>query len=193
MINFSLCLRIIKYTILKRITLLLIIITTTSCSVFKTKDHYVSLPQSWQELVVPLKTFELASRSEITKINGQQLQLELKNHKKAVVLFVVNYCPSNSNLKHLETYCLKNEYKLFIVMYNFDRVPFIFNQDIETPIFVMDSDFYKNRKENDYIKAFENDLGDNFSKYTPYYIFYNGTYQPNLGEEFKTKLTNKTN
>lgn len=179
---------------MKKLVLLFIsYIILTSCSIFRHDDSYDKLPLSWKELVVPLETFEQVSRSEITKINGYQLQTELKKHEKAVVQFIVNYCPSNSNLKPLEAYCLKNDYKLFLVMFDFDRVPFIFNQNIESPVFVMDSEYYKSKKQNDYTNAFRDDLANNLPKYAPYYVFYSGVYQPNLGDELKKELTANIN
>lgn len=154
----------------------------TSCNIIKPKDQYGDLPQSWKDIVVPLGDFDHAKRSEITKINGIQLQDELKKHPKALVRFVVNYCPANQDLKSFEDYSIENGYRLFIVMYDF-RMPYmIFNQPINSPVFAIDTPHYNTENTNKSSKRFINEmLGkaiDEKVDIESFYVFNQGIYVP---------------
>lgn len=154
----------------------------TACQVIKPKDRYGDLPQSWKDIVVPLGDFNQAKRSEITKINGIQLQDELKKHPKALVRFVVNYCPANQDLKSFEDYSIENGYRLFIIMYDF-RMPYmIFNQSINSPVFAIDTPHYNTENTNKSSKRFINEmLGkaiDEKVEIESFYVFNQGIYVP---------------
>lgn len=161
---------------------LTVLVLGTSCNIIKPKDGYSDLPQGWKDIVVPLSDFDQAQRSEITKINGVQLQQELKKHPKALVRFVVNYCPANRDLKVFEDYTQENGYRVFIVMYDFRTPYMIFNQSIVSPVFAIDTPYYNTKNVNKSKKCFINqmlgkEVGEKI-EYESFYVFNSGVYVP---------------
>lgn len=159
-----------------RLLFLPILLLLNSCSIWSHKDYYSELPKGWKEIVVPFQNLDQSSKDQIYKINGLDLKKELLNHEKAMVLLLVNYCPSNRNLKQIETDLIQDGYTVFKVMFDYNKIPYVYYQDTDTPFFVMDSHYYNAKGIKNYAKAFTQDLTPELSTTFTRYEFHKGHY-----------------
>lgn len=133
-------------------------IIMTSCVVAGITNDYNKLPDSWKAIVVPLKSFDQVNRGEITKINGLQLQEELKKYPEALVYVITNHRQDIVSIKQLEDDVQKLGIKLFLVMDGYFFANVTYDQRMYSPVFVMDNDFYKKKHSKTYKRYFINDI-----------------------------------
>lgn len=131
-----------------------------SCGSTK-KSGYKKLTQEEKQTIVPLTSFDQTEKGNIYTINATQLKEELQNHPKAMVCFYSNSCTDNECCRPMEEnikYASENDYKLFLVMKNYDNLSENFEKQGDNPVFSIDNEYYKRKKELLYTRYFINDL-----------------------------------
>jgi hypothetical protein len=146
-------------------------------------SDYGKLDEKQKSSIVTLTNFNELKPGILYKINGNQLREEIKKSPKALVYQFANGCTSEycKPLIVYENYAKKHGYKLFLVMVGYADLDKTTDQDINSPLFVIDDKYYKTRLRNKYCRFFNNELLNRplKSKDTEYqgnlYFFNNGT------------------
>lgn len=145
---------------MKYFLFIIITITSYSCRIRGITNDYQYLHENQKTKILPLSTFAEAKNGFVYMINGAQLRNELKNHEKSIVYVFKNGCTSDhcKPLIVYETFARNNGYQLFLVMDGYINFDASMDQHIAGNLFVIDNDYYKEKKRLKYSRLFENDL-----------------------------------
>jgi len=145
----------------RSILLLFCSIMFSSCAIQGLTNDYNGLSENQKETIVPLKSFdETTDLDKIYKINGYQLQEELKKYPKAMVYVFKNGCTSEycKPLYFYENFANQNNYKLFLVMNGYANLEISTVEASKSPLFSIDNDYYKKKYRTTYTRFFQNDM-----------------------------------
>lgn len=134
----------------------------SSCQVIGITNDYNKLTDQEKTLITPFTTFENATAGHIYEINGAQLKAELKKHPKSLVYLFANGCSSKNCLPlfSYENYAKKYGYKLYLVMSGYGYLSKTIKQNVESPLFAIDTKYYDANYSGKYLRYFENELLD---------------------------------
>ena len=153
----------LKIVTMKKIVFFLIVLVS-SCSIQINgySDDFNKVSVENKAKIVELKSFEALSPDYIYKISGKQLRAELSKHDKSIVYVFKNGCTSDycKPMMHYETYAKKNGYQLFLVMNGYAHLDDTLGQrnSFESPLFVINTDYYQNHIRATYTKLFLQDV-----------------------------------
>ncbi len=140
--------------------LLVLSAVTSSCRIRGLTNDYQYLSEDQKKKIVPLPDFSTRNEDLIFKINGSQLNAELKNHPHSLVYVFKNGCTS-TYCKPLSTYvdfAAKHNLKLFLVMDGYINLNETTDQYPKAQLYAIDNDYYKEEKRARYTTYFTNDL-----------------------------------
>lgn len=147
-------------------------------------DDYKHLTPYEKTLIQPLKKDVALKMSRVYKTDATTLLDALKEYPKAFVYVYTAGCVSDAckPLTVYEEYANKNGYKVFFVLTSYKDLDIALLEPRNTPLFVIDSDYYGNKLVRAYVNDFENELKGRDRKAKGEYegglLFYeNGVYQ----------------
>jgi len=148
---------------MKNIFLALILVSSlSSCiiSFYGLTNDYDTLSETQKKEVLALKSFEETESKKIYKINAKQLKSELKKHSKSIVYTFQNGCSSKAckPMFVYENYAKNNGYTLFLVMVGYLHLSETLEQNFDSPLFVVDNEYYNEKHKSKYLRYFENEL-----------------------------------
>ncbi|MBS9774666.1 MAG: hypothetical protein KGV59_05860 [Tenacibaculum sp.] len=122
-------------------------------------NDYNKLNREQKKIITKFKSDTLTN-NVIYEINAIQLKKLIKKYDKAIVYLFTNGCISSEckPLNYYIDYSEKNNYKLFLVMTGYSNLQETINQDLETPYFSIDCDYYQTKIRPLYTKYFKNEL-----------------------------------
>ncbi len=158
------------------ITILLFVFTTSCLVQFTgTTNDFKLLNEDQKAKIEILENFSDLENNKVYELTGPKLLFELQKHEKSIVYIFANKCNSDYciSLKSIEDYANKNSLKLFLVMNSYNNLNISIEQNVKTPLFAIDDDYYKTEKRRQYVALFQKDLGYEFSKenWGNYYFF----------------------
>lgn len=164
--------------------ILLSLITFSSCQVIGITNDYKKLNETEQSYIVPFTSFDSTTAGHIYEINAKSLLDEMKKYPRTMVYIFTNGCSSANcfPLSVYENYADKYGYKLYLVMSGYGFLPHTLGQDIESPLYAIDTKYYDSWYQFKYLKYFTNEL-EGYDKdakvkglrnYGPIYFFENG-------------------
>lgn len=141
-------------------------------------NEYDNLMERQKSKIKQLVDFASLENEYIYELTGPQLLEELSKHDKSLVYYFVNGCKSEYclPLQTVVNYAADFDYKLFLIMNHYGRLQQTQNQNIDIPLFAINSNYYNANKTRVYTSLFKADigltefLGDN--KYGGGYLFY---------------------
>lgn len=149
---------------MKRILLIFIlalsVASISSCRIRGLTNDYQFLTEEQKKRIVPLTDFKERNEDLIFKINGSQLNTELKDHERSLVYVFKNGCTS-TYCKPLSTYvdyAAKHHLKLFLVMDGYINLTETTDQYPKAQLYAIDNAHYKEEKRAKYTVYFTNDL-----------------------------------
>ena len=148
---------------MKYILLAIVSLSMISCTVYGFSNDYKKLLPSQKDRIVILENFKKVDSTHVYKINGQQLNIELKNHPKSLVYIFSNGCSSEYCLpmSNYERFAKENGYKLFLVMEGYGNIQKTLGQRsavFTSPLYSIDNDYYNSWYSGRFSRLFENDL-----------------------------------
>jgi len=140
--------------------LALTLVTFNACLVAGLTNDYNKLSCKQQQLVHEFSAFDDAEPGLIYKINAAQLKEELQQHPRALVYVFNSGCGSDAcgPLSNYESFAEQHNYRLFLVMTGYTDLEKTISQEIESPLFVIDNDYYGSRYHHIYYRYFTNEL-----------------------------------
>lgn len=144
----------------KIFVILSLVVFTYSCVVEGWTNDYNTLNEFQKKKITAIEDFRDLKKGLIYKINGQQLREELKNHPKSIVYIFSNGCSSElcKPISVYEEFAMQNEYHLFLIMNGFTNIESTLKQSFTSVLFVMDNEYYNEKRNYKYSRYFENDL-----------------------------------
>lgn len=146
-------------------------------------DDYRHLADKEKGMILPYKEATTFTRQNVYKVNAEDLKQALQNYPKAFVYVFTQGCSSEFflPLSIYEGYAKKNGYKVFFVMSSYKDLDLALLEPISEPLYVIDSDFYRNKFFRRYVQHFENELKGKDKKakvetYETIHFFENGEY-----------------
>lgn len=147
-------------------------------------DDYKYLSPFEKSLVIPFDKEKNLLKSRVYKTNATTLLDALKDYPKAFVYVYTVGCVGDAckPLTVYEEYAKKNGYKVFFVLTSYKDLDIALLEPRNTPLFVIDSDYYGNKFVRGYVDDFKNELKGKDRKAKGEYegglLFYeNGIYQ----------------
>lgn len=147
-------------------------------------DDYKHLTPYEKTLIQPFKKDVALKMSRVYKTDATTLLDALKEYPKALVYVYTVGCVGDAckPLTVYEEYANKNGYKVFFVLTSYKDLDIALLEPRNTPLFVIDSDYYGNKLVRAYVNDFENELKGRDRKAKGEYegglLFYeNGVYQ----------------
>ncbi|MEP7197102.1 MAG: hypothetical protein ABI851_11340 [Saprospiraceae bacterium] len=139
---------------------IILLLTITSCKIQGLTNDYSKLNDDQKKKITQLTSFEKLDNEQIYKINGSQLNEELKKYPKSIVYIFKNGCTSKlcKPLFVYENYAKENGYKLFLVMNGYAHLNETLEQHVSTTLFSIDNEYYKSNYRSTYMRYFENEL-----------------------------------
>ena len=172
---------------MKNYFLILIAFCFCLCSCVQVRglgDDYKYLSPFEKSLVVPFNKEKKLLKSRVYKTNATTLLDDLKDYPKAFVYVYTVGCVGDAckPLTVYEEYANKNGYKVFFVLTSYKDLDIALLEPRNTPLFVIDSDYYGNKFVRGYVDDFKNELKGKDRKAKGEYegglLFYkNGVYQ----------------
>ncbi|ESU29125.1 hypothetical protein FLJC2902T_11650 [Flavobacterium limnosediminis JC2902] len=146
----------------KTILTLTLTATLLSCSIQGLTNDYKKLSDKNKAKVVSLESFESTDTLNIYRISGKQLKDEMVRHPKSLVYVFTNGCTSElcKPMYVYENFAKRNGYKLFLVMNGYANLNETLAQrnGFSSPLFAIDSNYYKSTFRGTYTRYFENEL-----------------------------------
>jgi len=135
-------------------------ILLTSCAVAGLTNDYNKLSNQNKLKIVKLANFKTLSVNSIYELSASELKTELKNHSKSIVYVFTNGCTSNlcMPLSHYQNFAKENKYKLFLVMTGYADLNETLVQNVNEPLFSINSAYYNTKYRFKYTQFFENEL-----------------------------------
>lgn len=142
------------------IIFILIILQSCQIQIIGITNDYDKLNENQKNLIKPLENFQNLNIREVYTINAMQLKDELKKHERSLVYIFTNGCSAEAckPIYVYEDYAKKNGYSLFLVMNGFGDIDKTLVQDISSPLFAMDANYYETPYTRKYSRYFENEL-----------------------------------
>jgi len=142
--------------------LLAVIIFFQSCSIqiIGITNDYKKLDSNAKNIIKSINSFDSLSIGQIYKINALQLKEEIAKHQKSIVYLFVNGCSSEhcKPLIFYENYAKNNGYNLYLVMDGYGNLYEATKQNISSPLFAIDGDYYGTIYREVYTRYFYNQL-----------------------------------
>ena len=144
----------------KIIMFLFIILIVTSCKIQGLTNDYGKLKDDEKMKIIELSSFDNLNNEFIYKINGLQLNDELKKHPKSIVYIFKNGCTSKLcyPLFNYKNYAQKNGYKLFLVMDGYANLNETLEQPFSGILFSINNEYYNSKYRATYSRYFENEI-----------------------------------
>jgi hypothetical protein len=144
----------------KIIMFLFITLIVASCKIQGLTNDYSKLKDNDKMKIIELSSFDNLNNEFIYRINGLQLNNELKKHPKSIVYIFKNGCTSKLcyPLFAYENYAKKNGYKLFLVMDGYGNLNETLEQPISGILFSINNEFYNSKYRATYSRYFENEI-----------------------------------
>jgi hypothetical protein len=140
--------------------LVMMVVAFNACVLAGLTNDYNKLSREQQERIHNLHSFDEAEPGLIYKINATQLKEELQKHPKALIYVFNSGCGSDAcgPLSNYEVFAANNNYRLFLVMTGYTDLEKTISQEVESPLYVIDSDHYGSRYQHVYYRHFTNEL-----------------------------------
>lgn len=138
----------------------LLLIGLSSCVIQGLTNDFGKLDESEKAKILPFEGFSAAKPGYIFEINAKDLREELKQHEKSMVYFFSNGC-SATGCKPLADYihyANQHDYRLFLVMNGYANLSSTLDQNVDAPLFAIDTDYYNTPISYKYTRYFENEL-----------------------------------
>jgi hypothetical protein len=144
----------------KIILFLFITLIVTSCRVQGLTNDLGKLNEDEKMKIIELSSFDNLDNKFIYKINGLQLNEELKKHPKSIVYIFKNGCTSKQcyPLFTYENYAKNNGYKLFLVMDGYADLYETLEQPFTSILFSINNEYYNSKYRITYSRYFENEI-----------------------------------
>jgi len=170
---------------IKLVAYLLISFSICSCvQVRGIGDDYKHLTSFEKSLVESYNKEKRLLKSRVYKTNAATLLETLQEYPKAFVYVYTVGCVDDTckPLNVYEDYANKNGYKAFFVLTSYKDLDIALLEPRDSPLFVIDSDYYSNKLFRAYVGDFENELKGRDRKAKDEYegglLFYeNGVYK----------------
>jgi hypothetical protein len=139
-----------------------ILFVFTSCKIQGLTNDYHKLKEEEKLKIIELTSFVKSDKDFIHKINGLQLNEELKNHPKSIVYIFKNGCTSKLcyPLVTYENYAKQNGYKLFLVMDGYANLNETLEQSVSSALFSINNEYYNSKFRATYSRYFENEISN---------------------------------
>ena len=123
-------------------------------------DYDLLSPQE-KERIKKLETFDSLQSNYVYEINAPQLLLALAAHEKSLVYMFANGCTSDNciPLSNIERFAEDNDYQLFLIMNGYYNLDKSLSQQLNSPLFSINSDYYGSSKIKKHKTAFKKELG----------------------------------
>jgi len=149
---------------MKPIVLICLFFFIQSCKVqiIGITNDYKKLSDKQKSIIKPIDNFEKLDSGTIYTINASQLKNEIKKYPKSLVYVFTNGCSAEfcKPLNFYEDFAKRNGYKLFLVMNGFGDINATLDQNVSSPLFAINGDFYNTNYRSSYTRYFENELRD---------------------------------
>lgn len=146
----------------KIIMFLFITLIVASCKIQGLTNDYSKLKDDDKMKIIELSSFDNLNNEFIYRINGLQLNNELKKHPKSIVYIFKNGCTSKLcyPLFTYENYAQKNGYKLFLVMDGYANLNETLEQPFSGILFSINNEYYNSKYSITYSRYFKNEISN---------------------------------
>jgi len=144
-------------------TYILLLLLFSSCLIRFTgiTNDYDLLTENQKSKIKKLNDFNSIEKDYIYELTGPQLLNELKKYDKSLVYYFVNGCKSENclPLQIIVNYAAEFDYKLFLIMCGYGGLKQTEDQNIDAPLFSINTDYYESNKSKIYAANFKTDIG----------------------------------
>jgi len=124
-------------------------------------NDYNKLTENEKSKIKKLENFSSIENDFIYELTGSQLLNDLAKNEKSLVYIYFNNCKSKHclPLESVVNYAAQNKQKLYLIMDGYAHLEQTVEQNVNVPLFAINSDYYKSKLSNVYNKKFERDIG----------------------------------
>ena len=135
---------------------------TKLISIHGYNNDYDKLSESGKSRIHTLTSFRILENAEVYVVDPVSLKEEIARHPKSLVVLYSTNCNSSScqTISSYEKFASNNGYHLFLTMISYEGVEQAIAQNPTCPIFVVDNDYYNEKRRFIYERYFLNDLID---------------------------------